>query len=92
MKPRRTHTSTNVYRLPGGTEDNDLWVTTYAPDEGGPAIGSTWQPTDEERAQIANGANVELLVFGTVQPPVAVRVSTYTLGAPPRPAADEPAE
>lgn len=83
MKPRRTVTSTNVYRLVGGTEDNDLWVTTYAPDEGGPCIGSTWELSDEERAAIAAGANVELLVFGTAQPPVAVRISRYLLGKAP---------
>lgn len=83
MKPRRTHTSTNVFHLDGGTEDNDLWVTMYSPDEGGPCIGSTWELTPEERASIAAGANVELVVFGTAHPPVALRLSTYLLGKAP---------
>lgn len=83
MKPRRTVVSNGVFRLDGGTEDNDLWVTHY-PDEGGldTVIGSTWQPTDEERAAIAAGANIELLVWGG-QPPVALRLSTYDLGKAP---------
>lgn len=83
MRPRRTHLSTNVYRLEGGTEDNDLWTTLYGPADGGPAIGSTWEPTVAERAAIANGANIELLVFGDAQPPVNVRLSEYPLGKAP---------
>lgn len=80
MRPRRTAMSTIVLRLPGGSEDNDLWATTYGPDEGGPCIGSTWELSDEERRQIADGANVELVVFGISHPPVILRISTYTLG------------
>lgn len=83
MKPRRTYTSVQVFRLQGGDEDNDLWVTRYAPAEGGPALGSTWVPTDKERQAIADGANVELLVFGDGQPPVALRLSHYPLGKRP---------
>jgi hypothetical protein len=81
MKPRRTVVSTRVYRLEGGTEDNDLWVTDYPGEpEGEPSvIGSTWELTADEREQISNGANIELLVWGG-QPPVALRLSTYTLG------------
>lgn len=37
-------------------------------------IMSVWQPTDEERAAIANGASIELYVFGDGMPPVAVEV------------------
>jgi hypothetical protein len=85
MRPRRTVISTRVFRLAGGTEDNDLWVTDYGPDEGGPVIGSTWELSDTERAAIASGANVELLVWGSAQPPVALRLSTYALGKAPPP-------
>lgn len=87
MRPRRTATSTKVFHLEGGTEDNDLWVTEYAPENGGPCLGSTWVPTDEERQAIAEGVNIELLVFGTGTPPVAVRLSEYVLG---RPSVQEP--
>jgi hypothetical protein len=84
VKPRRTHSSDQVFRLAGGTEDNDLWVTLYPADEdSGPAIGSTWEPTDEERAAIAAGANIELVIWGTAQPPVALRLSPYERGRPP---------
>lgn len=80
MKPRRTVLSDTVFRLPGGNEDNDLWVTTYGEDQGGPCIGSTWELTDDERAAIAAGANIELIVWGTGHPPVAVRTCDYALG------------
>lgn len=86
MRPRRTHFSDKVFRLPGGNEDNDLWTTIYPPSDGGPAIGSTWAPTDKARAAIAAGCNVELLVFSEVQQPVAMRVVDYPLGK--RPEAD----
>lgn len=81
MKPRRTHESNRVYRLPGGTEDNDLWVTeTFCSEEPDvPVILSTWEPTDEERAAIAAGANVELAVWGG-QPPVALQTTDVPLG------------
>lgn len=83
MKPRRTHISNRVFRLDGGTEDNDLWVTNYGPEDGGPVQGSVWEPTDDERKAIAEGANVELLVFGDGHPPVAMRTSDYALGKKP---------
>lgn len=83
MKARRTHTSNTVYRLPGGTEDNDLWVTVYGPDEGGPALGSVWVPTDDERQAIADGANIELVTFGTGTPPVALRIDNTPIGRRP---------
>jgi hypothetical protein len=86
VRPRRTVTSDHLFRLPGGTEDNDLFVTLYPADEvSGPAIGSTWEPTDEERAAIAGGANIELVVWGTGQPPVVLRLSEYALGRAPAP-------
>jgi hypothetical protein len=38
---------------------------------------SCWEPTPEERAQIANGAHIWLHVFsGSSQPPVALVVQT----------------
>lgn len=84
MKSRRTHLSTNVIGLPGGNEDNDLWVffDEHSKD-GSPMIRSTWVPTDEERRRIAEGENVELIVWGLGHPPVAMEVVNYPLGAPP---------
>lgn len=90
MKPRRTHYSNQVWRLDGGTEDNDLWVHNdeHAID-GSPLMRSTWEPTDEERARIAAGENVELIIWGSTHPPVSMDVVDYPLGAPPRPLRDE---
>lgn len=79
MKPRRTHTSNQVYRLAGGNEDNDLWVHI---DEAQSTVSSVWELTAEDRALIAAGANVQLTVWGG-QPPVAMRVVDTPLGKPP---------
>lgn len=83
MKARRTHRSTTVFRLPGGTEDNDLWVEPMAAEDGSPVLGSTWEPTAEERQAIADGANIELLVWGEGTPPVCVRTTDVPLGKAP---------
>jgi hypothetical protein len=73
-----------VFKLPGGTEDNDLWVERLEAEGTGETIlGSTWVPTDEERKAIADGANIELLVWGTAQPPVSVRTTTVPIGKAP---------
>lgn len=91
VKPRRTHESNRVYRLPGGTEDNDLWVTetfdSERPEQ--QVIVSVWEPSPEERAAIAAGANLELAVWGE-QPPVALGTTTVALGKPsPEPGSRE---
>lgn len=85
MKPRRTHFSTTVFALPGGNEDNDLWVQVdqHAVD-GSTLLRSTWEFDEEERRAIAAGANVELIVWGSGHPPVSMGVVSYPLGAPPR--------
>lgn len=83
LRPRRTWLSNTVWGLPGGNEDNDLWVYIDQHSDGHPLIRSTWVPTDEERARIAAGENVELIVWGMGHPPVAMEVVNYPLGAPP---------
>ena len=89
MKPRRTPSSNVVYRLPGGTEDNDLWAErTIAegmepgdPAEGRMMIRSVWELDAKERAAVAAGANVELSVYmGDAQPPVGLRLTHQKLG------------
>lgn len=79
MKPRRTVFTDRVFALPGGTDDNDLWTYVAATDNG-PAIASVWVPTDEERAAIAAGENIRLIVFGTGMPPVALDLTDEPLG------------
>lgn len=90
MKARRTIRSTTVFRLPGGTEDNDLWVEPLVDEDGHSVLSSTWEPTEEERIAIAQGANVELLVWGAGTPPVALRITHVQLGKAPD--TDEPKE
>lgn len=83
VRARRTVLSNFVFRLAGGTEDNDLWVERKTDDGGNPVISSTWVPTDDERRQIANGANIELVVWGQGHPPVMVRTTDMPLGKAP---------
>lgn len=81
VKPRRTHESNKVYRLQGGNEDNDLWVSEREV-EGVPIIVSVWEPTSEERQAIADGENIELAVWGG-QPPVVLGTTPVELGKAP---------
>lgn len=82
MKARRTIFSTRVFKLPGGTEDNDLWVYDIADDDGCNVIASVWEPTPEERKAIANGENIRLLVWGRGIPPFAMDTTNEPLGMP----------
>lgn len=80
MKPRRTIASTGVLRLAGGNEDNDLWYESHEDVSLGHFFETVWEPTDEERQAIAGGANVQLLVWGSGHPPVAMAVTGVRLG------------
>lgn len=82
MRPRRTIHTDRVFVLPGGTDDSDLWTYLVVTDNG-PAIASVWVPTDAERAAIAAGENVRLIVFGTGMPPVALDLTDEPLGRAP---------
>jgi hypothetical protein len=64
MKPIRTPESNTVYVLPGGTEDNDLHAEQLP--EG--IVKSVWTATEEERALIAGGARLVLLIWGALGP------------------------
>jgi hypothetical protein len=73
MRPRRTPTSTTVFRLAGGTEDNDLWVR-QGDTDGDPWIESVWELDEDEIVAIAAGGTIELRVFGRGTPPVSLAV------------------
>lgn len=75
MRPRRTESSHRPISLPGGTEDNDLWVRDYQDGGGASVMASIWEPSGAERAQLATGANLELLVWALRHPPVAIRTT-----------------
>jgi hypothetical protein len=83
MKARRVHLSNHCLALPGGTEDNDLWARVTRSEGGQVVVVSTWELTDAERAEIAAGANVELVIWGAGHPPVAVATNRDAIGRPP---------
>lgn len=75
MRSRRTVHTNKVFRLPGGTEDNDLW--TYEineADEPAPIQCSIWVPTPEELEALNNGAQIRLNIWGSGHPPVMLDV------------------
>lgn len=74
MRPRRTPSSNFVYRLPGGTEDNDLHCRRDVID-GTLCVASVWDLEPAERAAIGAGANLELTVIGGGHPPVQLSVT-----------------
>jgi hypothetical protein len=69
--PVRTASSNFVYRGPR-PDIGDAWVRR----EPGHQVYMVWQPSDEERAAIAAGANVELGIFMEPIPPVSLNVTT----------------
>lgn len=83
LKPAKTVLSSYIFKLPGGTKENDLPVevrtTTTTPGITDTVLSSTWVPTDEQRALIADGANIELLVWGEGHPPVALELTDVEL-------------
>lgn len=87
MRPRRTHNSTHVFTLEGGTEDNDLWA--YFIEEPQPgnwvyrALATVWVPTDEERIQIASGSNIRLLMAASRPQPVGMDLTDEPIGKKP---------
>jgi hypothetical protein len=85
MRARRTHLTTRTLALPGGNEDNDLWVYDLPDGNGRHVIASVWEPDDDERDAIARGENVRLLIWAIrgTQPPVAIDVTDEPLGKPP---------
>jgi len=69
VRPVRTPTSTAVYSLPGGNEDNFL----YGEYVDG-TLKSVWELSPEERTLLAGGARVSLFIFGSLVPPVALSI------------------
>lgn len=80
MRPRRTVRSNFTFVLAGGNEDNDLWAETGVDEDGFSTVATTWVPTDEERAAIAGGANIEVKLWSRTHPAIAVGTNTYPLG------------
>lgn len=88
MRARRFHAANKVYELPGGNEDNALWVQLLLVQDSTLGVRvttrSVWQFTDEERERIAAGENVSLYVINNgEQPPVLLEVTPARLGKGP---------
>ena len=84
MRARRTHFTNRVLRLPGGTEDSDLWVYDAENESGtATAICSVWEPTTAERIKIAAGENIRLCIHGSLHPPVSIDITDEPLGKYP---------
>lgn len=71
MRPRRTPRTRDCLELPGGNEDNYLWME-RASMEGAPVMLTYWEPTAEEIARIVGGEKIVLIMWGTVHTPVAM--------------------
>lgn len=69
MRAVRTPHSTNIYALPGGNEDNYLYVQ-----ESGGEIRSDWELTDAERILLVGGGRVALTIIGALVPPVILSI------------------
>lgn len=85
MKPRRTHSSNGVAHLPGHSEDYDMWFMSGTDENGNKVISIVWEPTPEERAAIAAGANIRVNTWTTRDHilPMAVEPTDELLGKPP---------
>lgn len=74
MRPVRTAFTNAVFKLPGGTEENDLPAERTQTEDGDNVIATTWELNDIEAAKVARGARIELVIWGTRHPAVALRV------------------
>jgi hypothetical protein len=79
VRARRTERTNKVFTLPGGTEDNDLWVEEVHDEAGRSIQRSVWALTDDEREAIMQGANINLYVWGSGHPPVMMSLTDENL-------------
>jgi len=74
VKPVRTAFTNVLFKLEGGSEENDLPAEkTHDADEKDVLV-TTWEVSPQEATQIAKGKRIELIVWGEEHPPVALRV------------------
>lgn len=75
MKPINTINTNITFKLPGGTEENDLPAYRIKDTEGDEVLCSVWEPTPEERERIANGENLRLIMWAQRPLPVSIDVT-----------------
>jgi hypothetical protein len=74
MKPVRTAFTNMLFKLEGGTDENDLPAEkTHDADEKDVLV-TTWEVTPQEAQEIVKGKRIELVVWGEEHPPVALRI------------------
>lgn len=74
MEPIKTP-DTNMNFTSEAEEVLDLPARVERDEDGAPIIRSTWELTEIEREQVAEGAHVELGVWGSQPPPASLRVT-----------------
>lgn len=74
MKPAILDRPDIIFRLVGGTDENNLHVERALDSGQQPVLVSTWELSDEERDLLASGSRIQLVVWGLTHPPVALRV------------------
>jgi len=72
MKPVETPFTNCVFKLEGGTVENNLPAERTVDYENRPCIVTMWEPTEQERRQISQGTLIRLVVWGFSHPAVAV--------------------
>lgn len=75
MKPTQQATNNGILRAPEGMDVFALPVTRMLFADGTEAVASYWRPNEHERALLAAGAPVRLLVIGVTHPPLQIGVS-----------------
>lgn len=74
MRPVRSAFTNAIFKLEGGTDENDLPIEkTHDADEN-EILVSTWEVTPQEAQQIVKGKRIELVIWGTEHPAVALKV------------------
>lgn len=72
MRPVRTPESTVVFKLDGGTEENDLPAVVREDEAGTPVVCTTWELDSDDLAAVLTTGRLELCVWGAGTPPVSL--------------------
>lgn len=72
MRPVKTPQTNTVYKLPSGTEENDLWVEAGMGPGDQPVTISEWEFSPVEREAIAVGGRVQLIIHSHIVPAVSL--------------------
>ena len=81
MKPVRTPWTNALYKLEGGSDENDLPLEKNHDADEHEILLSTWELTNEERKAVADGKRIEVIIWGEEHPPIALRVEEVEDGS-----------